>query len=135
MEVIFVDTNIFLRFLTRDEEKQYQACRKLFRQAQKGKIKLITSPLVVFELIWTLASYYQEPKEKIVEKILSLLEFPNLEVEQREIFLEALLLWQEKNIDFNDAFNFVWAQKKKVSRICSYDSHFDKLPQILRLEP
>ena len=135
MKAVFVDTNIFLRFLARDQEKQYQACRKLFKQAQENKIKLITSSLVIFELIWTLVSYYQESKDQVTEKILSLLELPNLRAENREIFLEALLLWQEKNIDFNDAFNSVWAQKKKINQIYSYDRDFDKLPGIRRSEP
>lgn len=135
MKTVFVDTNIFLRFLARDQEKQYQACRKLFKQAQENKINLITSSLVIFELIWTLVSYYQESKNQIVEKILSLLELSNLRVENREIFFESLLLWQEKNIDFNDAFNFTWAQKKKIRKIYSYDRHFDKLSGIRRSGP
>lgn len=117
MKTVFVDTNVFLRFLARDQEKQYQACRKLFKQAQENKINLITSSLVIFELIWTLVSHYQESKNQIVEKILSLLELSNLKVENREIFFESLLLWQEKNIDFNDAFNFTWAQKKKIRKM------------------
>jgi len=135
MKSFFIDTNIFLRFLTRDQEKQYQACRKLFFQAQKGKIKLITTSLVIFELIWTLISYYEDPKEKVVEKVLSLLDFPNLKVEHKTLLFEALLLWQRKNIDFNDAFNFIWAQNKKVEQIYSYDKHFDRLSQIPRVEP
>lgn len=131
----FVETNIFLRFLTRDEEKQYQACKRLFRKAGKGELNLITSALVVFEVIWTLFSFYQEPKESIIEKIVSLLNLPNLEVEHKEGFLEALVIWQEKNVDFNDVFNSVWARRQKASAIYSYDKHFDKLPQVPRLEP
>lgn len=131
----FVDTNIFLRFLTKDEEKQYKACYRLFQKAKQGKIKLTTSSLVVFELIWTLISYYEEPKEDIIEKISSLLEFPNITIEEREIFLEALLLWQHTNIDFNDSFNAVWAKRNKTDGIYSYDLHFNKIPQIKRVEP
>jgi len=131
----FIETNIFLRFLTRDEEKQFQACKKLFEKAKRGKIELITSALVIFEIIWTLLSYYHERKESIIEKILSLLEFPSLEVEHKDIFIESLVIWQEKNIDFNDAFNYAWAKKKKAEAIYSFDKHFDRLPNLKRIIP
>ena len=135
MKTVFVDTNIFLRFLTRDQEKQFQACRRLFARAKQGKIKLTTSALVVFELIWTITSYYQESKESVVEKMMSILDFPNLTVEHEELFLESLLLWQQQNTEFNDAFNYVWAKRKKVTDIYSFDKHFDKFPQVTRKEP
>ncbi|MBM3282820.1 type II toxin-antitoxin system VapC family toxin [Candidatus Gottesmanbacteria bacterium] len=131
----FVDTNIILRFLTRDEEVQFRACRELFKKAKAGKIDLITSSLVIFEIIWTLISYYEEPKTSVIEKIISLLELPHFTVEHKEIILESLAIWQHKNIKFNDAFNFVWTQKGKIALIYSYDKDFDLLPQIKRIEP
>lgn len=131
----FVDTNIFLRFLTRDEEKQYQAVKRLFSQAAKGKISLVTSALVVFELVWTLQSYYDETRESIVEKIIALLNHPNLEVEHRELLMESLIIWPQKNVEFNDCFNYVWAKNQQAKGIYSYDRHFDRLPRIPRLEP
>jgi predicted nucleic-acid-binding protein len=131
----FVDTNIFLRFLTRDQEKQYQAIKVFLKNAPQKKINLVTSSLVIFEIIWTLLSYYEETKEDVVDKITSLLELPSLEVEHKEIFLESLTIWQQTNIDFNDAFNYVWARKKNTDAIYSLDKHFDRLPQLSRLEP
>jgi len=131
----FVDTNIFLRFLTRDQEKQYQSIKLFLKNAPQKKINLITSALVIFEIIWTLLSYYEESKEDIIDKVTSLLELPSLEVEHKEVFLESLAIWQQTNIDFNDAFNYVWARKKNTDIICSFDKHFDKLPQLSRSEP
>jgi predicted nucleic-acid-binding protein len=131
----FIDTNIFLRFLTKDDKKQFGKCRLLFEKAEKGKINLITSALVIFETIWTLASFYEVPKRDVVEMILSLVELENLEVENKNIIMEALFVWQQENIDFNDAFNYVWAQKKKAKAIYSYDKHFERLTLLPRLEP
>ena len=135
MKTVFVDTNIFLRFLTRDQEKQFQACRRLFVRAKQGKIKLTTSALVVFELIWTITSYYQESKESVIEKMMSILDFPNLAIEHEELFLESLLLWQQQNTEFNDAFNYMLAKRKKIRDIYSFDKHFDTFPQVTRQEP
>lgn len=135
MTQYFVDTNIFLRFLTRDDEKQYQACRKLLEKASTGKIKLITSAVVILEVLWTLNSYYNEPKEQIVEKIMSLLDSPNLEVENKEIFHEAIIIWQQENVSFNDSIHYVWMQKRKIKKIYSFDKDFDRLPLVSRLLP
>lgn len=133
-KTLFVDTNIFLRFLTADSKKQHEACKKLFSKTKSGKIKLFTSSLVIFELIWTLESYYEETKIQIIEKISLLLELSNLKVENKKLLLKSLLLWQDKNMEFNDVFNFVVARKNKIKDIYSYDQHFDKL-EIKRLEP
>ncbi|MBI4096809.1 MAG: PIN domain-containing protein, partial [Candidatus Levybacteria bacterium] len=98
-------------------------------------IKLITSAIVIFEVLWTLQSYYNEQKEQIVEKITSLLDFPNLEVENKEIFHEALAIWQQENVSFNDVFNYVWMQKKGIKKLYSFDKDFDKLPLVSRILP
>ena len=69
MEREFVDTNVFLRYLTGDDPSKYEDCKTLFKKAIEGKITLATSGLVVAELIWTLLSYYKIPKAEVVEKI------------------------------------------------------------------
>lgn len=53
---VFVDTNVFLRFLTNDDPIKAKRVEALFRQAIKGQIQLITSLLVMAEIVWTLES-------------------------------------------------------------------------------
>ena len=57
METAFVDTNIFLRYLTKDDPSKYERCREMFKRAVKGEITLSTSAMVIAELVWTLLSY------------------------------------------------------------------------------
>jgi predicted nucleic acid-binding protein len=64
----------------------------------------------------------------------SLLEFPNLEIENKNLIVEALIIWQEKNIEFNDVYNYSWSKTKSIAKIISYDKHFDKL-DLPRKEP
>jgi predicted nucleic acid-binding protein len=130
----FIDTNIFLRFLVGDVRKQYEGCRELLKKIKAGEISAVTSDLVIFELIWTLDSYYEKPKNEIIEMIHSLLEFPNLEIENKNLIVEALIIWQEKNIEFNDVYNYSWSKTKSIAKIISYDKHFDKL-DLPRKEP
>jgi predicted nucleic acid-binding protein len=57
MASLFVDTNVFLRFLTNDDPAKAKRAESLFRDALRGKIKLATSLLVIAEIIWTLESF------------------------------------------------------------------------------
>lgn len=57
----FVDTNLFLRYLTDDVPEQAQAVERLLGQAAAGEIILVTSGLVVAELVWTMESFPHYP--------------------------------------------------------------------------
>ncbi len=39
----FLDTNIILRYLTRDDEQKAQACFALFQRVKQGQVTLLTS--------------------------------------------------------------------------------------------
>ena len=51
MERKFIDTNIFLRFLTKDDPSKYDKCKELFKRAMEGKINLATSSLVIADAL------------------------------------------------------------------------------------
>ena len=69
MKKRFVDTNIFLRYLTADDTLKYSKCKALFERAVSGKEILVTSGMVIAEVIWTLLSYYKVSKEEVIEKV------------------------------------------------------------------
>jgi predicted nucleic acid-binding protein len=50
MERYFVDSNVFLRFIVRDDTGQSAHAEHLFLRAKAGKIKLFCGPPVFFEL-------------------------------------------------------------------------------------
>jgi predicted nucleic acid-binding protein len=68
-ERIFADTNLFLRYLTNDVPTQADAFEKLLIDASQGKIQLVTSPLVIAEIVWTLKSYYRLTKSEVRSKL------------------------------------------------------------------
>ena len=78
MASFFVDTNVFLRFLTNDDPAKAKRAETLFRDALRGKIKLATSLLVIAEIIWTLESFYKLEKSDIATKVEKILNTPNL---------------------------------------------------------
>lgn len=131
----FIDTNVFLRYLTADDASMYGRCRELFKRTSDGREILVTSALVIAEVIWTLLSYYKVPKEEVVEKVSIIVDMPNLEVENYNILMEALLLYGRRNVDFIDAYNATYMRHRRIEQIYSYDRDFDRMDVVKRLTP
>ena len=94
----FIDTNIFLRFLTNDDPKKARCCEELFKKIIKDEEQLFTSELVIAEIIWVLESYYGLSKENVKEKIEKILNTKNLLCPNKDILYESLALYLLKNI-------------------------------------
>ena len=135
MKKRFIDTNIFLRYLTKDDPSKYDKCREIFKKAIEGKITLVTSGMVIAELIWTLLSYYKIAKADIVEKVTIIVTTENLYIPDKNIIADALVLYSRKNIDYIDAYNAVFMKYHGLDKIYSYDRDFDAIEGIKRTEP
>jgi predicted nucleic-acid-binding protein len=135
MKRVFIDTNILLRYLTKDDPVQYPRCRTLFKKAQNGEMLLVTSTLVIAELIWTLASHYQVSKEQIIEKTSIIIGSDAVQIPDKEIIAEALVIYARKNVDYIDAYNAVLLRHLHLKEIYSYDRDVDKIEGIDRLAP
>ena len=131
----FIDTNIFIRFLTNDFPQKADACEKLFRKAMENKESLFTTELVITEIISVLESYYELPKEDVQEKVEKILNTPNLDCPNRDLILAALALYGEKNVDFTDAYNAIILRHRGIDEVYSYDKHYDRFDWITGLEP
>lgn len=90
---LFVDTNIFLRFLTNDDPIKAKKAEALFKAAVNGKQRLRTSLLVIAEIVWTLESFYELPKEDIANKIAMILNTPHLTCSEAPLIRRALDLY------------------------------------------
>lgn len=122
----FIDTNIFLRFLLADTKSLHKLAEKLFLAAEKNKLKLWTTDIVVLEIIWTLKSFYQYPNKNIQKTVNSLLGLKNLRVINKKLLIQALKDFEAKGVDFADAYNYQLALKFN-KKIVSFDKDFDRL--------
>jgi predicted nucleic-acid-binding protein len=131
----FVDTNILLRFLTNDDAVKANRVLLLLKRVEEGKEKIITSPLVIFELIFTLDKFYKVSRDDIAETVSAIIGLEGFAVEFKTVFISALKLFADKNISFADAFNASAMKSKNIAEIYSYDTDFDKIDKIKRIEP
>jgi len=135
MRKTFIDTNIFLRYLTKDDASGYDKCREIFKKAVDGNLKLATSGIVIAELIWSLLSYYKVQKADVIEKISVIVGTDSLYIPDKDIITDALVLYSRKNIDYIDAYNAVFMKRYGFEEIYSYDKDFDAVEGIKRIEP
>jgi predicted nucleic-acid-binding protein len=130
-ELIFADTNIFLRYLTNDVPDQADAVEELLQRAAAGDLILVTNPMVVAEIVWTLESFYHLSREEIQEKVIAILGTRGVEVSEAEVILQAILWYEEKKVDFIDAFNAAWMFEQGLDRVCSFDrKHFNRFEEL-----
>ncbi len=120
-ERVFVDTNLFLRYLTNDVPAQADAVERLLHRAAAGEVMLVTNTLVIAEIVWTLESFYQLTKASVQEKILAILNTPGLEVSDGDRALQAITWYTDQNVDFADAYNAAWLLDQGMSVAYTFD--------------
>jgi len=135
MKRAFIDANVILRYLTKDPPEMAEAALKIFMDAEKGKVSILITPLTVAEVVWVLESFYGNSKNQIAKTLTEFLLCDDLEVESLDFLIEALTLYQEKNLDFADAFLVVTALRKGPPTIYSFDRHLNRVDGITVLKP
>lgn len=130
-ERVFVDTNIFLRYLTNDDPEQADEVERLLVAAAAGSVSLLTNAIVLAEIVWTLDSYYKLPRDEIRDHVLAILNSDGLVVENEDLILQAITDYVDLNVDFADAYNASWSIGREVTTICTFDiRHFGRIESI-----
>jgi predicted nucleic acid-binding protein len=131
----FLDTNILLRYFTRDDEEKAHKALVLLQRIEKGEEKVETSLPVIFETIFTLKKQYKMPIRQIKEYLLPILRSRGLKLPTKTLCIAALNMFAERNISYADAFNAVYMQSKGMTEVYSWDEDFDRIEGITRVEP
>lgn len=136
MKVRFLDANIFLRYLTNDDPVKADRVEKLLDSAVAGKERLLTTEMVLAEVVWVLESFYKLGNLAIGPMIKAILATPGLEVINGTLVDKAVEFYMKQNIDFIDGYIVAVMERHKVSEIFSYDQyHLTRIEAILRKEP
>ena len=79
---------------------------------------------------------YHLPRERIRSLLYPLLTVRGLQRPQRKVYLAALDLFVTYSMfDFEDALTVAHMHRKNVAQVASYDSVFDRVAGIKRIEP
>jgi len=71
-----VDSNVIVRFLVRDDEKQANAVYARLKQAERDRECLFVPLLVLQETIWVLGSAYEKSRAQVLDAIEDMRKMP-----------------------------------------------------------
>ena len=135
----FLDTNIIIRFLTRDDEEKAEACYQLLQRASRGVETLLTCEAIITEVVYVLSSKrapYKLTHDEIRSRLTPIIAIRGLRLPQKHIYINALNIYAEhRSFDFEDALAIAHMQHEGITEIISYDRDFDLVPDIQRVEP
>ncbi len=117
----FIDTNILIRLIIKDDDVKRKAIEKLFDRAKQKKLILHILPIAILEIVWVLEKFYKLNKKIIREFIEAVLNTPELKCEMENILRSAIKFYEEKNIKFADAVMGCWGLDKGLSTVYTYD--------------
>lgn len=117
----FIDANVFLRFLTVDDQGQHERAARLFEKAAKGQARLVCGPPVLFELAWTLRAAYKIPRAKVIEILSAIYSMPGLTLTDEPLVAGALALASEAGVEFADAYIAASARASACSGLATFD--------------
>ena len=136
MNKYFVDSNLFLRYITNDIPEQAVLLENLIQKSFNGEINLVANSLVFAEIVWTLQSFYKFSKSKTDEVVSAIVASKAFEIEERDILLQALDDFHHLNIDFVDAYIGAWMRERKLENIFTFNVRdFKRIPGIIINEP
>ena len=97
--MIGLDTNVLVRYLTYDDESQWQQASQLIESEQM----CFVANIVLCELVWVLrGNPYKFAKEEILNTLEMMLQSPTFEFENRSIVYQALQRAKQGRADFSD---------------------------------
>lgn len=97
-----LDTNIVVRFLVRDDERQAQAVRKTMLHAEAKGERLFVGLPVILETIWVLSAVYGYSQEETTRGIEGLLVLSVLEIEEHERVAELCRVSPNQKLELAD---------------------------------
>jgi uncharacterized protein len=131
----FLDTNILLRYFTKDDEEKAQKAFALLQRIERGEERVETSLPVIFETVFTLQRRYRVPRPQIRDLLLPILRMRGLRLPSKTLCIAALDLFIQHNISYVDAFNGLYMQSRYIKEVYSWDTDFDRIEGIARIEP
>lgn len=116
--MIGIDTNVLVRFLTQDDESQYQSALQLFQHQE-----IFINDTVWLEAEWVLRYTYGFNHQQICEAFLKVLGLPCVHVSDIEVIRQSIEL-HDVGFDFADVLH--WLNNQHCHTFVTFDHKLAK---------
>jgi predicted nucleic-acid-binding protein len=97
-----LDTNVLVRYITRDDAGQERAAARLLQSAKTRSEPAFVNVIVLCELVWVLGRAYEYSRDEVAAVIGQLLTTEQIVVEDAELAWLALSDFKANKADFAD---------------------------------
>ncbi|MFA6291522.1 MAG: PIN domain-containing protein [Victivallales bacterium] len=116
-----VDANVILRYLLDDHPVHSVRAADII---EASSIFILTE--VVCEVVFVLEKVYSVERREIMDKLVCLLQFPNISTDNAEIIKEGLKFYSTRRIDFVDSLLCAY-NKVNGDEIITFDEKIIKI--------
>ena len=124
-----VDTNLIVRYLVQDNERQAKTAGKLFDACDRGDVVIVTLPAVLAECVFVLESFYEHPRGDIASALGRLISSPGVEIGAAATHLDALDRYRKTTVHFVDCLIAATAATENIP-VASFDRDFRKFTDV-----
>jgi predicted nucleic acid-binding protein len=85
--------------------------------------------------VFTLERSYRQEKASIRDTVLPLIELPGIVLLSKRRYRKVFSVYVETNVSFADAYHAVLMEQLSLTEIVNFDTDFDRIEGLLRIEP
>ena len=116
--MILLDANYILRFLLKDNLEMYEISKDCI-----SNNNCIIPNEVLAEVVFVLLKVYKVEKEDIAKSLINILEYGNIIMNDKNVIIESLEIFENKNLDFVDC---ILCAKSKQYIVKTFDKKLNK---------
>lgn len=128
-----IDTNVFVRYLVRDEPQQFEKARRLIKRESDRNEPVLVSLLVLLETEWVLRSRYGLSKPEILSAFSAMLDVTDLTIEDEPSVEHALYSWKDSGAEFADCLIDARHRRLGCQATATFDGKALKLPGFVQV--
>ena len=124
--MIALDTNVLVRFLTQDDDDQFQVAADLIEGCTRDVPGYVCREVMI-ELVWVLERAYKYSREEIADALLSIVTASQLSVENAQDIASIVNLYRDEGYDFADLMIRQAAQRTENRVLKTFDQRLARL--------
>ena len=118
--MIALDTNVLVRYLTRDDAGQAEAARSLVASLSPDSPGFVCREVLV-ELVWVLDRSHAASRDRIASALLGLLAADAIVVESADDVAAAVMAYADGVSDFSDLMILAAARRAAATPLYTFD--------------
>jgi predicted nucleic-acid-binding protein len=122
-----LDTNVLIRYLVQDDERQLIGAKKLIRRCVDENQALFIPVTVALELEWVLRSNFKFSKADVIDTLSGLLAANELTFESESAVELAMRYYADGNADYSDCMHAALAAVAGHSPLWTFDRAASKV--------